>query len=1584
MAPIEASKPDNRSVQAQHSNQALDLRIWKQQKLIDFLEESAEVDIPGLLQSYNTLAALQREAGNALEAEEALLAAQALQASAASFSIEPNTDVSASMATASSKGSGTSTTIPDAGKEPTLDFRRELISASGRPQSVHGRPASTSGVVSILPDIHAKPVSRQEPGERVFAAPFSSLDQRLQPSSEETVLQSVYDKIANFTSQLEASAASGRQHVQTSTEDGCNKVRSQVVTMLETRLHEENVRADNQTVSETGFIFWHAEALGEVERLLERQMAEVKQHLHQQVETERSSWVNAAQRHLDTVQREQGASEAALHVNVLLETYRVWDNQLLRWELTQLSDLQSFQGQVLHAWHGRARIQFDAEQAMLEIQYKASSQSFMSTAAETSTLKMEVGQGSPAQQRALAKLQEQLAVPPAHLQNQTDLLRLQRQIEEWKKVALHSIETQAEEEMERWKAEIDQAPSPRAKIQVIDAIEKRRLGAVPQVVEESFRQSVAASVISDDRMELAQQNEGLKRSQSMRTYGKEPSPKGKSLEKASSALQLDIPRDVPMPVVEALISPIVKNALTVPGPDVPVSVATEPMNTAVDNADPPLSAQDIERAVQEELSRVQWAKQVEMEVTIREQKAYLQAVVQQQREEAARNEEKRLRQEAEEEARRKKEAEEAAVREMEAEWARLQAVIAREKAEKLERLRVQQEQAEAKLGVRVKSVASAQNTVEAEGSGDHNDGLSKSKNKTKSNKNSGSKKAVASPSDSSLRTLPLGTSVSLTPGQKALGVTAMTVKQSGPAGVNVSVLAGMGFGMGASEAIFQSDLPKTEKLAQLAALAEQRDLAMSQRTASAYVQNGSVSVDATSSIGPHVYSRIVDGAQMALGSQSSTTSLTGALESAINPLAPSGPPAPHRYQKGDATALNTRVDPVIRFSRADREKAIPLMGVQPKGPGAGEAARLKAVRDSQVLMAMLDANKKEHLDSVATIYTEEQPKLVLGLKHTRSKQDSRNSPIRHKGSTNDYRAFTPDDRSPQGMERIRNTTADEFEDDGFDGMKLVKPAISPRTAALQSTRYDGRPDVSYMRPPDPKAEIAGTGLITRVGQYILDSKLPTEPGPLSPNASLYGNGAMSTIAYPHIDGNDGSIGHVTERMADASIASLGGIGIGGVVIPSQRSMSRGGSVDTAVSELISEEVREAQARRLAVMTEQQRVDFAAYHGPNVLQPDNVLGSRLEAASVLSTDSTKIGGSHGVKPMPTYANRPIRHLTATGTSSGGSVPRHGSPSSLVESEGPPTSPNARASPASFKCPHPGCNKTFGVAFELFNHANRSHNGITGDLARDPQNMQDYYFLHSKTQAQTNGVTLLPSTDVPVKKLSHANSPAYRALDPLRSGVAPQPLNPKAFVKKIRIPADQVIDRRPAAARKHAKTSSPTMRASGTYNSTADNTGIQPSPNRNTYYNPALMGPTLGNPDSSNARIEYGGANGGQVTNTFVNDSYKSLIEAKQRYIEEYNKGLAVQTATTQGVGSQIPTNMSPLSQFSPAVVSLSKKWEEAQQLAAWAEHTNTLKDWRRTYEKQLQLEARPLPTAALARRTREKFLPKTDPIAAANI
>ena len=1644
------------------------MRIWKQQKLIDFLEENDDVDLRTLAEAYSHLGNLYSSDGQIDLSVQAKQAAQSLREfpSRSSSDVDTGKVVEAASTSASARGgssSGSNIDVTSDAKAPvafTVNFEKELVHSSSRPAS-----AAILGIGQRVSSPNKPKTSATVPISLVPLVPPSKLTDQ---EREVQALDAVYIELQPLVQECKDAHTQARLLIEMEVKNECIRVHQEIIATLEGHLGNWQAETEDQGDGEGKsdvFKYWYDSALSDMEDLLHMQKSACKDMAHTQVSSEREGWMRMAQVQLDKAQLQNGAAEATLQVDVLVQEYKKAENEMMRWELGLLRDTQDSQNKLLSFWHQRADAQHEAEVVYtrkMNQEKEKQSEMFRSSSSSPSPFLPSLGGAiggtgsvSPDQQRQLASLAQQLhdsALPSTYQSNADEVTRLQDQLAEWKKLAFKHITAEADKEMLKWAASIAAEVDPAKKIAVIDRIEKQRHNELAGSGADASAETGASSKKEKEKQVLAalpalvaavtmsEEKNGGERGegrgevegdwrnefkQSMATFYAQNSVPGHKL-------TIDVTEKRPgQGEGEGKKSDTGEEEEN----ETPIGPNSTKTLRFADEDNSSTGNIDAQRVVQAELERLERSKRAEMDQTMHEQKLYLQAALNQKLrlEEAEQKEHARFmaqKEIADKEAAEAavREAEAQAMRDMEAEWARLQAIMTRNKEDKTRRMRQEQEDAEAKYGVTTKHANSDSDTFKLKtskkigkapqkkrSSVGTNVGTGAAGSCNKSNVNiaklGGVRGVIGSPNqglftgsiDSSEAFSPIPASYTPTRNLKlgerrvfdSTEKEAAYITQIQKRSYNVSTV-GHGAYLAESE-IFKSFLSKTEKMQKLEKLHEIQSVQKTQLTASRYshTMTGSMS---SAAVDPN----------------------NNPLDSDVNPLAPSKPTLKSRYGKAGDTSFDTRVDPRIKFSREDRPV---IVTVTPKE--TSEVTKVVQVRESGELMSMLADAKQKHLEDVEAIYTQTQPKLILGQRYTNNSRGDEDGDgrgdgrgISHGGSrgagsgggrrpgnTNDYRAFTPDDRhATGGVPLIRNTIADEYEDDGFDGMQLKRKKLTDEENAAISARYDGRPDVSYTKPVDPTVSV----LTVRTGKFILDSKMPADPGPLSPNASLYGSGAMSGKAFPHIRGNDGTVGLVTEedvrqKSREGSVTASGSGSVAIEYPPTSSGADPKLLPSQAVSSMVSKEISAKQAARVASMTAQQRLDFQSYHGyvggdGEGTHPQQIvvgtLGSGLDAASVLSTDNkshyaiqvgregngeekeehlvvydenynaTGTGADAGsgvvatMKPLPNYVSRPIKHLTATGSTGLGIT---GSPDRKMQ-----------AVPQQiFACPHRGCNRTFPVAFELFNHANRVHLGVVGEMANNPNFEQDYYYEEPGNR-QRKG-----------KVLSHSNSAAHRVNDPHRhyakamgEGKTQSVMDTKTFVRKIRIPADQVINR-------HAPNSVNT--------STGNGTGkvAKVSRNTNSYYEPATMSPTLGSPDNSyvrgaeNANVHYNGND--DYNNGFLVDSYHSMMTAKQQFLLRQSQSQSqslTYTHALSGSGSGSPNSSNGqapvLSKFNPAVVSLSKKWQEQQQMSQWAAHTKLLQDWRKTYERQLSMQAKPMPVGGFTTRTKEKFVPKAGP------
>ena len=413
---------------------------------------------------------------------------------------------------------------------------------------------------------------------------------------------------------------------------------------------------------------------------------------------------------------------------------------------------------------------------------------------------------------------------------------------------MRNIETAANAELSRWKAEIDEQLSPRAKIALIDSIDRQR------TLQAGSREAAAGAVEGEGDLSVSAPSANVSGSPQAKASSDSGGVSGVSSVLNGPALRPAGGNGAAVSQLDQLVQlgarPNTSHAGTALSTGSPTGKKAQGQgqgqeqeqgqeqgqgqgnNDGGDGEDEsapvsptgglpapaaalsggqyllPMSAQEAEQAVQAELMQFQREKQLEIDLSIREQRRYLQVVVQQQRMEEKemearkkREEEERVTREVELAMQRKAAEEKEAQRAMEAEWSRLQAAMARDRAAKLQWLRHEQEMAEARLGVKVKGSGALVKASFTSGNG---------KNGSQSGKKIGKKPSkipkkapTAASSPAKRLPLPLGSAVTLhSSSQQELAYARQMSKSA--SGTNVSVLAGMGMGAGAGAAIFAS------------------------------------------------------------------------------------------------------------------------------------------------------------------------------------------------------------------------------------------------------------------------------------------------------------------------------------------------------------------------------------------------------------------------------------------------------------------------------------------------------------------------------------------------------------------------------------------------------------------------------------------------------------------------------------------------------------------------------------------------------------------------------------------------------------
>jgi hypothetical protein len=398
------------------------LKVWKQQKLIDLLEESEEVDVYATIHAYDVLASLHREVGDEAAAEDAEASVEALLFVQTDFSrIEdvpescfynrPEVAVDAD----TQPGYGSDSELKEGGEKkkekengggdedadrdhPTGGFRFDKHFSSG-----HGRPTSAAIRQSLLdPNGTGTAADVVIPRPRSMRKRLSVIFQRSDVGGSATMLEALdkfkeaekvedkhtaiavaaaYKHVMPHVEKLLSDHNEGRDHVRANCLKTRQKLLSRVVHMLETKVafHADadtdvnivsriaDSKASNGLPDSDNFVFWHDELFKNTDALVQEHEMHVKEQLRRQVDVEKAAWMKMSQQQLDATQKKYGASEAATHVDVLVHEFKKAEADMTRWELGVLGLMRSVVGRLMDSWHERAKPQADLERAMRDL-----------------------------------------------------------------------------------------------------------------------------------------------------------------------------------------------------------------------------------------------------------------------------------------------------------------------------------------------------------------------------------------------------------------------------------------------------------------------------------------------------------------------------------------------------------------------------------------------------------------------------------------------------------------------------------------------------------------------------------------------------------------------------------------------------------------------------------------------------------------------------------------------------------------------------------------------------------------------------------------------------------------------------------------------------------------------------------------------------------------------------------------------------------------------------------------------------------------------------------------------------------------
>jgi hypothetical protein len=652
--------------------------------------------------------------------------------------------------------------------------------------------------------------------------------------------------------------------------------------------------------------------------------------------------------------------------------------------------------------------------------------------------------------------------------------------------------------------------------------------------------------------------------------------------------------------------------------------------------------------------------------------------------------------------------------------------------------------------------------------------------------------------------------------------------------------------------------------------------------------------------------------------------------------------------------LDTKVDRHHRYSRKGRP--VSITNTPNKHP---EVMQVLESREGGELLQRIEAAKVARIEHLDKVYTEQQPKLILGQRHNGA--DSR------PGTKGSSRGSSPR-RSPRktlsrGGSRPGTSTsvASEGEDEWESSMigsltgspwaggvsvgvgERVSTAsgTGSRPGSTTSTQGDGRPDVEYN-----KSAPGSSRLHTRPGKYMLESRLPEAKGPVSPNADLYGSGELSPTAYPHItahhdkheqyrtsfdDDDEGSINYDMNTRGDTSLEAASAARMAEQARLTHSDQYGDGHTGSSALHVSDNE---------ATVENRHYRDIDGWPGEGVQRVQ--VGSSLEQNSVSSfsgagedaeretgTDMQLVPRPHSysgelelgasgsvgsIGPLPAYANRDVVY----------SLKINKSTHNIRERQ--------PAKHYRFPCSIGDCTKCFTQSWLLWNHQYQEHGAdirgsdfaLTRNIKIHPHQLID---RKKKLRKSGTGADESQAAMVALSRVSSTDSGGDLRKTVLQQR---QEKNDVYASKNVSVSSSVVPGGLPPIA---------ASLPGGSY--------ITATHQRHD------MGGHI-NPDS----VTYGGNN-----NSHFDERTMDTNLGHPRPSEGATGG--------NGAGADGGKKQR---RYDDVVLIQARKWEEGQRLAELRVHTDKLREWRRSVEVQLQREARALPKGKWNRRTKEKYIP----------
>lgn len=1547
--------------------------IYDKSKLIDFLLENSASKVGELHDAYLSLSDLYKRVDDAVNAELAMKKANACIPS------RPSTSISFSDA------------------------------VNSRPSST--RPG-TSSQRTASPSRGYKDVSEQD---KKYTA----------------LLRVAQEQVNAISEDMRATASQPRESLETALVKECTLIREQVTKILEQQMVKNTTVEDESDLASlalTGttvrvgdegdtFNFWYDDTLNKVEAILSENKFGSKNKVSRQLDMEKEKWMTAAQHHLNNLTEQGQDDQANLQVDLLVDAFHTAESGMYQWQVEVTAEVNKISESILEDWKYQAKDQKEVEEDVLRQQHRSAAMDVSQNRARSAdssttgrtmsppniskrgnTIASEDNNNAPGELSAdINRLQQAFsnAIPEMTSRNEVEVRRLQQRVDDWRDRAMHTIEKETAAQFNHWKSQIDAQDddSPEAKIAVITAIEKERAAWKMRILEQAQKMEERGRAPSRGSSRSGSRGGSRSGSRDIQTRPRSsmsPSSRGgegsileegdededndegamewkkktlkdklreeeRALKIMTSPPKADSGENLEHSVEDigdedSVVWSIQRDeASLLNKPTSPVAARPPARGMTREEAESTYKAledkyvspnkqtsnNNLEGStltVEEEMIALQLQRQKEIDAQIQKQKQYWedkqkQKDMERRHQQLAMEQREKERELAEQEelARIRKEAELAEVKAMEEAWTMMQDKM---KAEKIA-IKESIEEVEVKLQVK------------------HKDSK---KNKVKVKKRNQQKKIDHYQAEMERNHI-------------------KEMKRIGMMDEEGKII---------SAQKHKAEIHEKEK----------------------YILG--VPIEFTSRDKEEAYKHLMEISEnVEPEKEYNRTVLGNKLEDVSTvmdePIEPAFPPANdnillrapvnvdiEKGRYGINTGFKTGVDAVWKYSKKGRQQPITTT---PKE--SSEVTHVITMRDTGPLKAMLQERRDARASEIEFIYSQEQPKLILGQKHTsghssrhgspqsrsrpRSRSRSPHSRSRSPRSRSRSPPKTPNTRShknllstgsatdtdplmitdgsvtgfPQEGSYMRGQTPAgsvsfaDFSHEGFAqeddisqslgaGMSTVSQLsgnnsskAGSQSASRASSRHSRKPDLEYNR---PISSTGSTRLHTRQGKYLLDNRLPPEPGYISPNADLYGDGALSPSAFPHIPQQDGAVGRIgvdipEEYLEEQTAISIANsvVGFGQGSLDEEGSLMMIGGGDLAEGSIISQVTMDPGMPTVGT--------GSGFPGANDGMGEMQLlpaqgGSAHSVGSMIRIENT------GHNKLASIQSPMQKALTTTF----GNKRVNGKKKKKKEGI-----KNYR-----YPCEFPGCHATFNQSWELYNHHNAMH------------------------EAEIRSSNYRQKIRIPQEQVIHRyDVVAYERIDHSKE---------QQYLKAIedgQMTSDDLheVQVRMKLKKDQLRSTLPTLKKGGGHG------------NSNREFDQRLMNPTLGhyNDTTGGALTKYN-PNGSQRS---MNSSNKSLFRntshlSNNLSIDEHgrviDKSGDAKRAKKQAAGSK-SMNRSKMASFDVDVVRQSNKWEEKMQLQRWQNHTAHLKQWRKEITTLMRRQAKALPQGKLNRRTAENVVPK---------